>query len=164
MSVVTSSSMSQERKKKFMKKDIKLTCDNHFENRASNHVLMWNSTCFDFLVKAVLPRKNFRPKRLHVIVRWGWCCYIADRAVWESGTCHRRAWLCYKYFHLGQRTVNNNTCVDQQHLQAALISRVKDEIVSEMSNPAAKKFGPQTMELKKENPENTYQIKAEVAR
>ncbi|KAK3733699.1 hypothetical protein QZH41_002071 [Actinostola sp. cb2023] len=51
-----------------------------------------------------------------------------------------------------------------KHLQAALISRVKDEIVSEMSNPAAKKFGPQTMELKKENPENTYQIKAEVAR
>ncbi|XP_031550663.1 death-associated protein kinase 3-like [Actinia tenebrosa] len=33
-----------------------------------------------------------------------------------------------------------------------------------MSNLAAKKFGPQTMELKKESPETSYQIKAEVAR
>ncbi|KXJ28016.1 Death-associated protein kinase 3 [Exaiptasia diaphana] len=33
-----------------------------------------------------------------------------------------------------------------------------------MSKPGAKKFGPQIMELKKESPENTYQIKAEVAR
>jgi hypothetical protein len=67
----------------------------------------------------------------------------------------------YKYFHLGQRTVNNSTSSPSISSQDA---RVKYEIVSAMSNQAAKKFGPQTMELKKESPENSYQIKAEVAR
>lgn len=88
-------------------------------------------------------------------------CYFfsADRAFWEPGSCHRRSVTLLEYFHLGQ-----NSC-QQQHFNSSHHSSARQgEILYEMSNPLAKKFGPQTMELKKENPENTYQIKAEVTR